>query len=103
MTRYCIELNHSTRSGKKYMATIHDTQTGTTKTVHFGALGYEDYTIHHDENRKANYMNRHQHDHVDDIYAAGFWSMRLLWNKPTILESAQDISDDFDADIEVNI
>ncbi len=41
-----IILKRSTRKGKKYMVEIDS------KTIHFGAKGYEDYTIHHDEARK---------------------------------------------------
>ena len=30
------------------------------KTVNFGASGYEDYTMHHDSDRKRLYINRHK-------------------------------------------
>lgn len=28
------------------------------KWIHFGQMGYEDYTKHRDENRRMNYLNR---------------------------------------------
>ena len=30
------------------------------KTIHFGAAGMSDYTLHKDDRRKANYIARHQ-------------------------------------------
>lgn len=61
--------------------------------VDFGAAGYEDYTIHKDDERKARYVTRHRaHEHWADFHTAGFWSRWLLWNKPTLRASAADIS-----------
>ena len=46
----------SPRTTKKYMVVFKNPK----KTIHFGAKGYEDYTIHHDDNRKNLYLNRHK-------------------------------------------
>jgi hypothetical protein len=46
-------LYKSTKQGKKYM--IKDSND---KWIHFGALGYEDYTKHKDKERRANYLTR---------------------------------------------
>jgi len=73
------------------------------KKIHFGANGYEDFTMHHDENRKERYISRHQNNEdwsINGINTAGFWSRWLLWNKPTIKASINDISHNFDIDIE---
>lgn len=43
----------STRKDKKYMI-----QDPNNKWVHFGQMGYEDYTKHRDDNRRMNYLNR---------------------------------------------
>jgi hypothetical protein len=48
-----IELYISTRKDKKYMI-----ETPEGKTVHFGQMGYEDYTKHQDEERRNNYLKR---------------------------------------------
>ena len=66
------------------------------KHVDFGAKGYEDFTIHKDEARKAKYIARHERrEHWDDPNTAGFWSRWLLWNKLTINESITDIEQRF--------
>ena len=46
-----IVLTKSTRSDKKFMVKVG------TRTVHFGADGYSDYTIHKDPERKQRYIN----------------------------------------------
>lgn len=72
------------------------------KRVHFGAKGYEDYTIHGDNKRKENYIKRHQKREdwtIRGLNTAGFWSLWLLWNKKTIWASIDDIEDHFDIDI----
>ena len=49
-----VKISKSTRAGKKWMAAIEDGP-----TVHFGATGYQDFTQHGDEERKASYLARH--------------------------------------------
>lgn len=69
--------------------------TGTrSPSIHFGAQGSEDYTIHKDPERVARYIARHRvaEDWTKKgITTAGFWSRWLLWNLPTIAASARDI------------
>lgn len=61
-------------------------------SIHFGDFHYEDYTQHHDDKRKANYIARHQaREDWTNPLTAGFWSRWLLWNKRTLLESLEDI------------
>ena len=65
----------------------------TPKRISFGSVGYSDYTIHHDKERRRRYVERHSLGHEDHAYSgrytAGFWAMHLLWNKPSIVESAR--------------
>ena len=66
--------------------------------VYFGAKNYQDFTIHKDEERKQRYIKRHQAREnwgKSGIDTAGFWSRFLLWNKPTIRESYNDIQKRF--------
>lgn len=72
------------------------------KLVRFGAVGYEDFTMHHDEKRKQAYLRRHARENWTDagIQTAGFWARWLLWNLLTIRESAQDIANRFNVSIE---
>lgn len=80
-------LKKSSNPEKKYMVTIGD------KTVHFGATGYSDYTKHKDPERRERYVTRHQKREnwtKSGITTAGFWSLWLLWNKPTLKDSIAD-------------
>jgi hypothetical protein len=73
-----------------------------TKVVHFGAKGYEDFTKHKDEERKKLYLERHQKNEdwtKQGILTPGFWSRWLLWNKPSLSESIEDVEDRFNVDI----
>jgi hypothetical protein len=84
MTYY---IYRSTNASKKYSAV-----TEGKRKVDFGASGYEDYTIHKDAERKRRYILRHKaRENWDNPETAGFWSRWLLWNLPTLHESAQDI------------
>lgn len=66
--------------------------TKTNKRIYFGSAKHENFTIHKDEERKARYIKRHQsRENWNDPNTAGFWSRWLLWNKPTLTESLQDI------------
>jgi hypothetical protein len=72
------------------------------KEVSFGADGFEDFTTHGDEERKKNYLARHKprEDWTKrGIKTAGFWSRWLLWNKPSIEASIEDIEDRFNVKI----
>lgn len=64
------------------------------KKVYFGATGYSDFTKHKDEARKQRYIDRHSKNEnwsKSGMDTAGWWSRWLLWNKPTIKESYDDI------------
>ena len=65
--------------------------------IPFGALGYEDYTQHHDAYRKKLYLNRHRkRENWNDPKTAGALSRWLLWNKPSLEDSIQDYIKKFD-------
>lgn len=92
------KLYDSTRADKKFMIV-----TPTGKKVHFGANGYEDFSMHKDEQRKERYIARHQHNEdwtATGMNTAGFWSRWLLWNKSTIVQSIHDIDNRFNIVIE---
>lgn len=72
---------------KKKWRVIFDDDTHTD----FGAKGYEDFTIHKDEERKKRYLKRHEKDlETNDPTKPGFLSYYILWNKPTIEASWRD-------------
>lgn len=86
---HTVTITKSQIPEKKFKACFTGTQGK--KTVHFGAAGYEDFTIHNDQDRKNNYIRRHQGtedwDAMDTPGALARW---ILWNKPTLAASVAD-------------
>ena len=83
----------SDKPEKKYYIITKDN-----KRVYFGAAGYSDMTQHKNEGRKNRYILRHEKNEdwsKSGIDTAGFWSRWLLWHKPTIKESYEDIKKRF--------
>lgn len=92
-------LSTSTRPEKKYMIYDYDNPD---KLIHFGASGYSDYTIHKNPMRKKLYKARHRKNEnwtKSGIDTSGFWSVHLLWNKPTLTDSIKDTENRFDIKI----
>lgn len=92
-----IILCKSSRKSKKWSIEIDG------RLIHFGAVGYEDYTMHHDKERKRRYLARAGGHKKKDIKTAGFWAEWLLWNKHTITASARDIERRFNVKIKLCI
>ena len=82
----------SDKPEKKYYIITKDN-----KRVYCGAAGYSDFTLHKDEARKLRYIKRHNNEDwsKSGIDTAGFWSRWLLWSKPSIKESYEDIKKRF--------
>lgn len=71
-------MRESSRSDKKWMVEL----PGGGRVVHFGAAGYEDFTQHRDEERRARYVRRHREREnwtKSGASSAGFWSRWILW------------------------
>ena len=99
-----IELSKSPIRGKKWQVILYENKEEgkKIKTLHFGAIGYDDYTSHGDEERKKNYIQRHKAREdwgKSGIDTPGFWALNLLWNKKTIGASISDIENKFNVDI----
>ena len=63
------------------------------KTIHFGQKNASDFTLRKDPERKERYINRHKkNEHWDDPATAGFYSRNILWNKPTLKQSVDDLN-----------
>lgn len=91
MSYYLIKIAKSNKNDKKLMAIFGDTSSNTTKTVHFGANGMSDFTIHRDLERKERYIKRHmKNENWNDPLSAGALSRWILWNKPDLLDSIYD-------------
>ena len=93
MTQYY--LYPSNIKTKKYTVKFINQATNKINTIHFGAYSYYDYTITNNDERKRLYKLRHANDYINDLSYAGAWSMHVLWNAPTILESIKDMEKRF--------
>ena len=88
-----IIIKKSSKSDKKFDAVIDGK-----KTVSFGAKGYSDYTLHKDTERKERYVNRHKKNEdwtKSGIKTPGFYAKHVLWNKPSLKGSVEDMNKKF--------
>jgi hypothetical protein len=81
-----VKFYHADDGVHKYIAVFDNPY----EIIKFGALGYDDFTIHRDVRKKASYLKRHKvREDFDNPRTAGALSRWILWNKPTIEESIQ--------------
>lgn len=71
----------STRKHKKWMIQFPDGH-----TVHFGNSLYDDFLMHHNNERRRNYLARSK-PLGDDPRKANWWARNLLWSRPTMSEA----------------
>lgn len=72
-----VKISLSTKKDKKYMITTPDN-----KIVHFGQMGYEDFTKHKNKTRRKNYLTRARGikgNWKQDKYSANNLAIHLLW------------------------
>jgi 2-succinyl-5-enolpyruvyl-6-hydroxy-3-cyclohexene-1-carboxylate synthase len=72
-----LKIQLSTKKEKKYMAI-----TPSGKIVHFGQMGYEDFTKHKNKTRRKNYLTRSakiRGDWAKNKYSANNLARKLLW------------------------
>ncbi len=72
-----VKIGLSTKKDKKYMMTTPDG-----KIVHFGQMGYEDFTKHKNKTRRKNYLTRATRikgDWKENKYSANNLAIKLLW------------------------
>jgi hypothetical protein len=86
-----ISISKSFKPAKKLMAIFENKTTKRRKTVHFGAAGMSDFTIHRDWRRKARYIARHQaREDWENFLSAGSLSRYVIWNKKSLESSILD-------------
>ena len=86
-----VQLKNATTKGKKYTAVFYDEERKKIKSTSFGAVGYEDYTTHGDEERKKRYIDRHKtRENFADYKSAGSLAYHILWNKASLAASYND-------------
>lgn len=79
-----LQVKPSTLKDKKYTAVFYDDDKKKLKTIHFGAVGYDDFTIHKDKDRKQRYIDRHRkNENWNNPMMAGTLSRFILWEKPS--------------------
>ena len=84
-----ISITRSDKPDKKFKALFD--MGNTKKTVYFGASGYKDYTMTHDDEKKRLYLIRHKaNEKWNDPTSPGSLARFILWNKPTLRESITD-------------
>lgn len=85
-----LNVKKSTKPEKKLMATF-ELDNGRFLTTHFGATGYDDFIKTKDKEQRIDYWERHTKDmDTGDPTRAGYLSLFILWNKPTIKASVVD-------------
>jgi hypothetical protein len=87
-------LKKSKAKGKKYTA-IFLMPNGKTKTVNFGAKGYTDYTLSHDDERRKRYIERHKNEDWTDPTKAGTLSRYILWEEKSIVKALKNFKKKF--------
>ena len=88
-----IEISKSIRDDQTFKAVIDGK-----KTIHFGQAGASDFTKHKDPERKDRYIDRHKKNEnwgKTGVDTAGFYSKHVLWNKPTLEASVNDLNKRF--------
>ena len=64
---------------------------GRKKVIHFGQRSASDFIKHKDRERRGRYIKRHLKDlRTGDPSRAGYLSMYVLWNKPSLQSSIAD-------------
>ena len=73
-----VEIKLSTKEHKKYMVLNPETD----KWIHFGQMGYEDYTKHKDLERRKSYLARASNmkgEWRNNPYSPNNLSIHILW------------------------
>ena len=84
-----ISIKRSTISGKKLTATFNIN--GRNKVIHFGNASAQQFIIHKNIIRRNRFIFRHYKDlKTNNPIRAGYLSMFILWNKPSLQASITD-------------
>ena len=85
-----LKIVESTKPDKKMMA-VFETDTGRTKTIHFGARGMDDLTITKDKEQMLRYLKRHESsENWDKADSAGALSRYVLWSATSLAQGIRN-------------
>ena len=94
-----VKFIQAPNSAKKLAAVFFDDDGDYVRQTQFGAAGYEDFTIHKDEEKKQRYLNRHKNnENWKNPFSAGALSRWILWNKKSLAASIRDYKERFGFD-----
>jgi hypothetical protein len=86
-----VKIEPANNGRNKWIATF-----DTGKTTKFGSFGQNDYTLTGNKEARERYRARHKKDlDTGDPTRAGYLSMFVLWNLPTISASVKDFNKRF--------
>jgi hypothetical protein len=85
-----IKIVESDKPDKKMMA-VFETESGRTKTIHFGQKGADDYTITKDKEQMLRYLKRHESsENWDKALSAGALSRYVLWSATSLAQGIRN-------------
>lgn len=90
-----LKIVRSDKPEKKMMA-VFQSDSGRTKTIHFGAKGMDDYTITKDKEQMERYLNRHRSsENWSKADSAGALSRYVLWSATTLEQGIRNYKNKF--------
>ena len=93
-----ISIQPSTRKNKKWRATFlveDDDGQQSYRTIHYGDSRYQDYTMHHDPERRESYRRRHKSALKASPMSANALSYFILWYTPDINNNIEFFKEHF--------
>jgi ferric iron reductase protein FhuF len=85
-----LKIVESDKPEKKMMA-VFETESGRTKTIHFGQKGADDYTITKNKEQMERYLNRHRStESWDKADSAGALSRYVLWSATSVAQGIRN-------------
>jgi hypothetical protein len=85
-----LKIVKSNKPEKKMMA-VFESDSGRTKTIHFGARGMDDFTITKDVDQMERYLKRHRSsENWSKADSAGALSRWVLWSATTLEEGIRN-------------
>jgi hypothetical protein len=94
-----VDIKPSTKADKKFMAEFYNKTEDKTKTIHFGAKGYSDFTLSKNAEQAELYRKRHAKDLLTDAAKTGmspgalaYW---VLWTSPSMAQGIRNFKSQY--------
>jgi hypothetical protein len=90
-----LKIVKSDKPEKKMMA-VFESDSGRTKTIHFGSRGMDDYTITKNKEQMERYLKRHKSaENWSKADSAGALSRYVLWSATTLEQGIRNYKNRF--------